>query len=126
MCSVRHTNLVRRSEPMPATASRPVPPTLEQFAAYQAAYDYFNHELFGGELKPCILNFRGFNLRNMGIFCPHKWERDGESCHEISLNPDVLRRPLIDTFSTLVHEMCHQWQQDFGEPPRSGYHDKEW
>jgi len=51
---------------------------------------------------------------------------DGSTTHEIALNPDVLDRPLIETFSTLVHEMVHQWQQDFGHPPRGGYHDKEW
>lgn len=106
-----------------ATVARP---TIEQFTAYQAAYDYFNERLFGGSLRPCILNFRGKSLRNMGIFWPNRWQRDGVPCHEISLNPDVLSRPLMDTFGTLVHEMCHQWQQDHGEPPRRNYHDKEW
>lgn len=28
--------------------------------------------------------------------------------------------------STLVHEMCHLWQQEFGRPSRSGYHNEEW
>lgn len=102
-------------------------PTLEQFAAFQAAYDFFNKTLFDGALKPCLLNFRGRHKRNMGLFWPEKWMRaDGGVTHEIALNPEVLLRPLVETFATLVHEMCHQWQQDLGEPPRGGYHDREW
>lgn len=84
-------------------------PTLEQFRAYQAAYDYFNAALFGGELKPCLLNFRGRHNRNLGLFWPKRWGRlDGTVTHEIALNPDVLLRPLVETMATLVHEMCYQ------------------
>src|SRR5437764_10231537 len=28
--------------------------------------------------------------------------------------------------STLVHEMCHVWQQTHGKTPRKGYHDRQW
>ena len=102
-------------------------PTLEQFSAFQAAYDYFNRTLFQGKLKPCLLNFRGKHKRNMGLFWPKKWVRsDGGVTHEIALNPEVLHRSLIETFATLVHEMCHQWKADFGTPTRGGYHDREW
>ena len=31
-----------------------------------------------------------------------------------------------DILGTLVHEMCHQWQHELGNPSRSGYHNKEW
>ena len=37
-----------------------------------------------------------------------------------------LDRPLAETMSTLVHEMAHQWQYQFGTPSRGGYHNKEW
>jgi hypothetical protein len=106
--------------------TKQTPPTLAQFGAYQAAWEYFNKELFGGLLKPCLLNFRGKHKWNMGLFWPHKWQCSGETTHEIALNPEVLHRPLKATFSTLVHEMIHQWQEDHGDPPRSGYHDKKW
>lgn len=103
------------------------PPTLEQFKAYQGAWSYFNKTLFDGKLKPCLLNFRGRHKLNLGIFWPQRWVKtDGTATHEISLNPDVLSQPLAETMATLVHEMCHQWQQDHGEPPRGNYHDKEW
>lgn len=106
-------------------------PTIEQFSKYQAAYDYFNRKLFGGVLSPCLLVFREGKKKKNAIVLGHfAWERwataDGTTTHEISLNPETLRRPLVDTWSTLVHEMVHQWQFDHGDPPRSGYHDREW
>ncbi len=102
-------------------------PTLQQFHAYQAAYDYFNESLFCGTLRPCLLNFRGRSKRNLGLFFPSRWSRsDGTATHEIALNPDVLKRALVETMSTLVHEMCHQWQEDFGEPPKGNYHNRQW
>jgi predicted SprT family Zn-dependent metalloprotease len=44
----------------------------------------------------------------------------------ISLTPMHLNRDLKLVFGTLVHEMCHLWQQDFGKPSKNGYHNKEW
>src|SRR4051812_3280620 len=93
-------------------------PTAEQYDNYQAAYDYFNAELFGGRLKPCLLNIaRGRKFR--GFFWAERFthsRRQKAIAHEIAMNPDHFDRPLEDIFSTLVHEMCHQWQQDFGHP----------
>lgn len=116
---------------MPKPPARPVKPTLEQFRKYQAAYDYFNHTLFGGKLAPCLLVFRdGKRKKDLIVLGHFAWDRwanaDGVTCHEISLNPECLHRPLVETMATLVHEMCHQWQQDHGTPPRAGYHDREW
>ena len=45
---------------------------------------------------------------------------------EISLSPDQLGEPTLDTLAVLVHEMTHQWQAHFGAPSRSGYHNREW
>lgn len=122
---------------MSATAAKPkrLPkPTVEQFLKYQAAYDHFNRTLFGGSLAPCLLVFRDGRARpgfvTLGHFAPHRWTRgerdDSPRCHEISLNPEALRRPVAETMGTLVHEMAHQWQQDHGKPPSGGYHDRQW
>lgn len=46
--------------------------------------------------------------------------------HEISINPDFMNREDRDWHSTLVHEMCHLWQEDFGRPSRGGYHNSQW
>lgn len=102
------------------------PPTLEQFAKYQAAWEFFNKSLFGGKLRPCLLNFSR-HRGSYGFFTPNRWTKASKQVHEISLNPDRLDRTLEEVFSTLAHEMCHQWQFDFGENfLRSTYHDTEW
>jgi hypothetical protein len=106
--------------------ARSMDPTDSQFAAYRALYDYFNTALFGGTLRPVILNFsRAAN--SLGFFAPLRWERGNETTHEISLNPAYLKtRPARDVASTLVHEMVHLWQQEEGKPARRGYHNEEW
>jgi predicted SprT family Zn-dependent metalloprotease len=119
------------AKPKPKPKAKPVPPTVAQFRAYQAAWDYFNRVLFGGELRPCLLVFRDGRPVKGGVVLGHfawdRWENaGGELCHEISLNPQCLKRPIEETFGTLVHEMVHQWQQDHGRPPRAGYHDRQW
>ncbi len=86
-------------------------PTEVQFRAFQQMYDYMNRTVFGGGLKPVILNFSR-RAKTLGFFAPERWQRDGgEKAHEISLNPAYLatRKPR-DVASTLVHEMVHLWQ----------------
>ena len=41
-------------------------------------------------------------------------------------HPDILSRPIEESMGTLVHEMVHFWQQEFGTPSRRGYHNREW
>lgn len=104
-------------------------PTTEQFGAYQGAFDYFNRTLFEGRLPPTILNFSRAGARTLGFFAPERWQRTDQSerTHEISLSPLHLRtRSLEEIFSTLVHEMCHLEQHEFGKPSRNGYHNAEW
>ncbi len=84
------------------------PPTTEQFTAYQKAWGYFNEKLFDGQLRPCLLNFSRKHRYN-GFFGANRWNKEGSTCHEISLNPDVLERPVEETMSTLAHEMARQW-----------------
>ena len=109
--------------------SRSLPtPTEQQFNALNGAYQYFNQELFNNQLPGCILNFSRLKGTH-GFLAPERWKRVGEKhfgTHEISLTPTTLYRTPLEIFSTLVHEMCHLWQWDFGNPSRSGYHNKEW
>ena len=100
-------------------------PTQSQFTAYSLAYDHFNEALFGGTLPRCLLNFSRKDKRVRGFFSPNRWERGEDESHEISLNPDLLNRSLRDVMSTLVHEMCHLWQREYGTPSRNGYHNRE-
>lgn len=103
-------------------------PTEQQFSALNKAYTYFNRELFGNQLPGCILNFSRLKGTH-GFMAPERWKRVDEEhfdTHEISLTPSTLYRSPIEIFSTLVHEMCHLWQWEFGSPSRNGYHNKEW
>lgn len=105
-------------------------PTLEQAAAYQQAFDHFNAALFDGQLPFAYLNFSR-HAGAMGFFSPKRWGKATDNggaaiLHEISLNPDLLLRPPIEYYSTLVHEMCHHWQYCLGSPSRNGYHNMEW
>ena len=62
----------------------------------------------------------------MGYFASERWKDEQMPLHEIALTPQSLDRPTIQVVSTIVHEMVHQWQQEYGRPSRSGYHNKEW
>jgi hypothetical protein len=106
---------------------RRVKPTPEQFSAFSAQFEWFNAELFGGRLQPVLLNFSR-KAGAAGFFAPERWERDGGTgaTHEISVNPETLSQPACETAQTLVHEMVHLWQRDFGEPSRAGYHNRQW
>jgi len=101
------------------------PPTVQQFGALQLAFDHFNRTLFDGHLPACILNLsrkRGSG----GFFTAEEWENEGQVVHEISLNPTSLTPPIISVMATLVHEMVHLWQEEYGDPGRRGYHNVEW
>jgi len=102
-------------------------PTNEQFVRYQEAYNYFNRKLFNGELSPCLLNFSRLKGA-LGFFAYKRWlnNESGDYTHEISLNPDLLPRPMDEIMAVLVHEMAHQWQFDCGKPSGRGYHNKQW
>ncbi len=104
-----------------------IKPTPIQFTAYQAMFDHFNAALFESGLSPVLLNFSR-KAKSYGFFAPERWTSGEHVRHEISLNPEHLAtRPLIETASTLVHEMVHAWQQEHGRKcPRTGYHNKEW
>lgn len=104
-------------------------PTLEQYGTFDEAYSFFNKRLFGGELPLCLFVFGRGGKNNLGYFSPERWsKRKGKDrIDEISVNPMRLReRSDRDIMSTLVHEMCHVWQQHFGKPSKNGYHNKQW
>lgn len=112
---------------MKTKTKKPAAPTTSQFSAYQGMFDYFNRTLFGGELPHCLLNFSRHS-KSLGFFVPNLWAdgaKTDQRAAEISLNPDHLGASPRDWCDTLVHEMCHLWQQYHGTPPRRCYHDWE-
>ncbi|MBS4040104.1 MAG: SprT-like domain-containing protein [Flavobacteriales bacterium] len=105
-----------------------IEPTKDQFANYQALYDYFNTHLFNGELPRIILNFSRKG-KVAGFFAPDRWVsvQNKDKTHEISINPTYMATvPFMEVCETLVHEQVHLWQLAFGKPSRVGYHNKEW
>ena len=102
-------------------------PTTQVHQALQFAYDFFNRHLFVGQLPPCLISLQR-KAKTQGYFSFRRFiSEDGRYTDEIALNPEFFGvLPVSDTLSTLVHEMCHLWQQHFGSPGRRGYHNKEW
>lgn len=104
-------------------------PTQRTYTSLTAAYDFFNAELFGGELPPCLITMQ----RHKGAYGYFSGERFAsvddpyEVTDEIALNPSHFQgRSTRETLSTLAHEMVHLWQHHYGKRPRRGYHDKQW
>lgn len=103
-------------------------PTSEAYAELQCAFDHFNQALFEGANPACLITLQR-ERRTMGYFSPGRFVNTatGEAVDEIALNPGYWASCSIEeTLSTLVHEMCHQWQHHFGTPGRRGYHNREW
>ena len=89
----------------------------------QSAYKHFNAALFDGQLPPCQFTLQR-KASAYGYYC---FERFAGQIDEIAINPSHIEsRPLIESISTVVHEMAHLWQFHFGKPSRGGYHNKQW
>ncbi|NWC90500.1 SprT-like domain-containing protein [Pseudomonas reactans] len=104
-------------------------PTEEAYAELQRAYDFYNDHLFASQerLPACMITYQR-EKRTMGYFSKGRFIRlDGTKTDEIAMNPDYfLVIPLVEILQTLVHEMVHLWQEHFGKPSRSCYHNWEW
>jgi ribosomal protein S27AE len=102
--------------------------TLKEYQGFQRAYDLFNRELFAGSLPQVLVTLqRHANTR--GYFSPERFKGriDRQTVHELALNPDNFTgRTDAMILSTLTHEMCHVWQETYGEPSRRGYHNRQW
>ena len=104
------------------------PFTQKEYQGLQQAYDFLNRELFSGSLPQVLVTLQR-HARTYGYFSPQRFSGRIEktSVHELALNPDGFAgRTDAMILSTLVHEMCHVWQQTHGKAPRKGYHDRQW
>lgn len=102
-------------------------PTMALYGALQAAFDHFNSKLFRGKLKPCLITLRSAN-RVCGYHHAQRFvSPTGEKIDELGLHPGYFSvQPVEVVLSTLVHEMVHHWQEEFGMPTPSNPHNKEW
>lgn len=109
--------------------------TSRNYKAYERAFDKLNAELFGGELPSVVLTLRAGKGTNGYAWAKRFKLHDStpvsetatvEAFDEIAINPATASRPARDVLGTLLHEMCHIWQFNFGKPSRNGYHNREW
>ncbi|AIY44229.1 zinc metalloproteinase Mpr protein (plasmid) [Collimonas arenae] len=103
-------------------------PTEEIYTELRKAYKFFNERLFDNQLPGCMFTLQR-KQNTFGFYSKSRFVRRDASgkADEIALNPAFFAfRSVEKTLSTLVHEMVHQWQKNFGKPTRSGYHNKEW
>jgi predicted SprT family Zn-dependent metalloprotease len=109
------------------TTHQSVTPTTEAYGQMQAAYDFFNRELFDRKLPTSLLTFQRKG-RTGGYFASRRFVNvDGATRDEIALNPKFFRRgSFMEVMSTLVHEQMHLWQHHFGKPSSGNYHNKQW
>lgn len=126
----------RRSSDFPEFALQPnssqASPTLQVSAEWQSRYSFFNARLFDGVLPDCVITFTKLPFAQ-GYFCADAFrDRDGFVAHEIAMNPTYFDLGDMESFATLVHEMCHLWRHVFGPKNRKGglgapgYHDGVW
>lgn len=102
-------------------------PTGAVYSELSKAYNFFNRRLFDGELPVCVITLQR-EKSSMGYFSRCRFVRHtGEKAHEIAMNPSYFASiSKTEIMQTLVHEMVHLWQAEFGSPGRNRYHNKEW
>ncbi len=106
-----------------------ISPSRESYGALIYLFDYLNEQLFNRTLPPCIITMPRSRRPQRGYFCGESWGKanQGVMCDEIALNPIHFQGSSTEqTFSTLVHEMVHQFQAYNGTPGKGAYHNKEW
>lgn len=103
-------------------------PTVETYTALERAFDHFNAALFENRLSPVMFTLtrkRGAH----GYFWAEQFANKDEALgrtHEIALNPQTMDRSIEAVLSTLVHEMTHLEQEQYGKPGKNGHHNMEW
>jgi hypothetical protein len=101
-------------------------PSTETYSGLEKAFNHFNKVLFEDRLPPVMFTLtrkRGAH----GYFWAEQFNhRDGDTTHEIALNPMTMDRSIEAVLSTLVHEMTHLEQQEYGTPSKGGHHNMEW
>jgi predicted SprT family Zn-dependent metalloprotease len=102
-------------------------PTQETYDGLERAFNFFNDRLFENRLPSVIFTLRA-SRKAYGYFWAEQFthREDGDPTHEIAMNPATMSRELIDVLGTLVHEMTHLEQQEYGKPGKNGNHNREW
>ena len=102
-------------------------PTTETYEGLEKAFNHFNKTLFDHRLPSVMFTLRA-GRKAHGYFHAEQFvhREDGDRTHEIALNPATMDRDMKSILSTLVHEMTHLEQQEYGTPGKNGNHNREW
>lgn len=105
-------------------------PTISTYNSLTEAFDYFNENLFDGELPRCLITLQRKNMRTAGYYSPGRFKKTSgkDKTDEIAINPAYIEKTKFkEVLSTLVHEMVHLWQEHLGHHnSRRAYHNTEW
>ena len=85
---------------------------------------FFNIAFFKTQpVEMPVISFEKRSVKNLGHYVK---ERNGFGLKEnININRCHLDRPLWEILAILIHEMCHSWQNQYGKPSSSWFHNKE-
>lgn len=102
-------------------------PTQEFYDFFLFLFDKFNENLFDSTLPQCLIVITRKN-KTFGYYSSRRWANNENTyTDELAVNPLYFNRyPFIEILQTIVHEMCHLWQQHYGTPSQRTYHNKEW
>jgi hypothetical protein len=83
-------------------------PAIHDYTAFDQAYEYFNAELFAGELPLCYITLQRKGKRTYGYYSPERFvaHTSTERTDAIALNPDISPVAAIRTFSAHSSMKC--------------------
>ena len=93
-------------------------------------YRLLNARFFNGELPEVVISLK----KTVGAYghftCSKVWQAGDERRYEINISSATLSRPIEETCSTLLHEMCHCFAAEKGIKDTSGsgnfYHNRKY
>ena len=85
--------------------------------------DLMRAEFFGGQVPEVVLSFDVTDRRTLGHYTIR---RNGLGVRwALNLNPIHLARPVYEGLVTLLHELAHAWQHEYGTPSKPPHHNRE-
>lgn len=75
-------------------------------------YRMLNADFFNNELEPPIITIQSSSKAYGHYTLFNAWDVKGEGRREINIGAGTLDRPIEETIATLLHEMCHQYNNE--------------
>ena len=93
-------------------------------------YRLLNARFFNGELPEVVISLKKTVGAYRHFTCSKVWQAGDERRYEINISSATLSRAIVDTCSTLLHEMCHCFAAEKGIKDTSGsgnfYHNRKY